>query len=113
VSPGASEADQGRGTATAVRDPVAERDARRNAREARRGPRTDRPEVRKPSRRTRPPLDARLTGGVAGLGIVAIAVAIAAVMSSQGSQGWLIGLVVSVASLALGAAVRSARRSAE
>jgi hypothetical protein len=86
---------------TAVRDPVAERDARREAREALRGPRTDRPEVRKPARR-RPPLPR----GAAGVGIVAIAVAIAALMSSNGAQGWLIGLVVSVVSLALAAALR-------
>ena len=108
MSPGAREADQGPGPM--ARDPVAERDARRNAREARRGPHTDPPEVRRPRRA---PLDPRLTRGVASAGIVAIAVAIAAVMSSQGSQGWLIGLVVSVASLALAAAARSARRSAE
>ncbi len=89
-----------------VGDPGAERDARRQAREARRGPRTDRPEVRKPSHRRRP--DARLMRGAAGAGIVAIAVAIAAFMSSHGSHGWLIGLVVSIVTLALAVvAVRS------
>jgi hypothetical protein len=92
-----------------VGDPAAERDARRKAREASRGPRTDRPEVRKTARRGPP--DARLTRGAAGAGIVAIAVAIAAFMSSHGSQGWLIGLVVSVVTLALAsAAVRAASR---
>jgi hypothetical protein len=85
-----------------VGDPGAERDARREAREASRGPRTDRPEVRKTSHRRRP--DARLTRGVAGTGIVAIAVAIAAFMSSHGSQGWLIGFVVSIVTLALAVA---------
>jgi hypothetical protein len=99
--------------APAAADPVAERDARRKAREDRRGPSTDRPEVRKPSRRRRLPVDARLMWGAGGAGIVAIAVAIAALMSSQGSQGWLIGLVVSVVSLALAAAVRSWQRTAE
>ena len=90
-----------------VGDPGAERDARRKAREESRGPRTDRPEVRKPSHRTRP--DAQLVRGVAGAAIVAIAVAIAAFMSSHGSHGWLIGLVVSIVTLAL--AVAAARAS--
>jgi hypothetical protein len=93
-----------------VGDPGAERDARRKAREASRGPRTDRPEVRNPSHRRRP-VDARLVRGVAGTGIVAIAVAIAAFMSSHGSQGWLIGLVVSIVTLALAVAAVGASSS--
>jgi hypothetical protein len=40
---------------------------------------------------------------LAALGIVAIAVVIAAVMGSQDAAGWLIGLVVSVVSLVLSA----------
>ena len=91
-----------------VGDPAAERDARRKAREASRGPRTDRPEVRKPAHRRRP--DARLMRGAGGAGIVAIAVAIAAFMSSHGSQGWLIGLVVSIVSVVLAALLWSSRR---
>lgn len=89
-------------------DPVAERDARRKARAARRGPHTDRPEARnKPTHRTRPAVDPRLMRGVAPVAIVAIAVAIAALMSSRGAEGWLIGLVVSAVSLALAAAAHS------
>ena len=95
----------------AASDPSAEREARWKAREARRGPRSERPEVRTPSRRKRLPFEAPLMRGVAGAGIVGLAVAIAAILSSQGSQGWLIGLVVSVASLALAAVLRSSRRS--
>jgi hypothetical protein len=48
--------------------------------------------------------------GVATAGIVGISVVIAAIMSSQGSQGWLIGLVVSIASLVLAAVLWSSRR---
>jgi hypothetical protein len=62
------------------------------------------------NRRKRLPLEARLMRGVATAGIVGIAVAIAAIMSSQGSQGWQIGLVVSIASLVLAAVLWSSRR---
>jgi hypothetical protein len=96
VTPGTFEA-----TRSSPSDPSAERDARRKERADRRGPRLDRPEQRKPPG-TRPPL---LTC-VAGAGIVAIAVAIAALMGSQGSPGWLIGLVVSVVTFALVSALR-------
>lgn len=107
MSSGARDAD--RGPSSAVHDPVAERDARRNAREARRGPSTDRPEVRKPAQRRRARVDARLMRGVVTAGIVAIVVAIAAVMGSRGAQAWLIGLVASVLSLALAAYARSSK----
>src|SRR5689334_10499040 len=90
------------GTPTAS-DAGAEREARREAREARREPPAERPGVMIPNRRKRLPLEAPLMRAVATAGIVGIAVAIAAIMSSQGSQGWLIGLVVSVASLVLAA----------
>ena len=63
-----------------------------------------------PNRRQRLPLEAPLMRGVATAGIVGIAVAIAAIMGSQGSQGWLIGLVVSIASLLLAAVLWSSRR---
>jgi hypothetical protein len=106
----ALEADQGPGSAPAPADPSAEREARRKAREDRRGPRADRPEVMIPSRRKRLPLEAPLMRGVASAGIVGIAVAVAAIMSSQGSQGWLIGLVVSTVSLVLAAVLWSSRR---
>jgi hypothetical protein len=97
------------GTPTAG-DPGAEREARREAREARRGPPAARSGVMIANRRKRLPLEARLMRGVATAGIVGIAVAIAAIMSSQGSQGWQIGLVVSVASLVLAAVLWSSRR---
>jgi hypothetical protein len=92
-------------------DPGAEREARREAREARRVAPAARPRVTMPNRRKRLSLKAPLTRGVATAGIVGIAVAIAAIMSSQGSQGWLIGLVVSIASLVLAGLLRSSRRS--
>jgi hypothetical protein len=94
-----------------VSDPTAEREARWHAREARRGPVSERPEVRLPPRGKRLPPEAPWMRGVAGAGIVAIAVAIAAIMSSQGSSGWLIGLVVSIVSLVLAAVLGSSRRA--
>jgi hypothetical protein len=106
----APEADQGPGSDRTAGDPSAEREARRKAREDRRGPREERPEVMIPSRRKRLPLEAPLMRAVASAGIVGIAVAIAAVMTSQHSQGWLIGLVVSVVSLLLAAVLWSSRR---
>jgi hypothetical protein len=63
-----------------------------------------------PSRRKRLPLEAPLMRLVATTGIVAIAVVVAAIMSSRDSQGWLIGLVVSIVSLVLAALLWSSRR---
>jgi hypothetical protein len=63
-----------------------------------------------PRRRKRLPLEAPLMRIVATAGIVAIGVAIAAIMDSQDSQGWLIGLVVSLVSLVLAALLWSSRR---
>lgn len=90
-------------------DPAAEREARRKARGARREPPGERAGVMIPNRRKRLPLEAPLMRVVATAGIVGIAVAIAAIMSSQGSQGWLIGLVASIASLILAAVLWSSR----
>lgn len=47
---------------------------------------------------------------VATAGIVAIGVAIAAIMVSSKSQGWLVGLVVSVVSVVLAAILWSSRQ---
>jgi len=44
------------------------------------------------------------------MSIVGIGVVIAAIMSSQDSKGWLIGLVVSVVSIVLSAVLWSSRR---
>jgi hypothetical protein len=63
-----------------------------------------------PSRRDRLPLEAPLMRTVATAGIVAIAVVVAAIMGSQNSAGWLIGLVTSVVSLVLAAVLWSSRR---
>ena len=106
---GASVGD-GRARPVPVNDPSAEREARWKAREARRGSVSERPAAMTPSRRRRRPVEAPLMRGVASAGIVGIAVAIAAIMSSKGSSGWLIGLVVSIVSLALATVLRSSRR---
>lgn len=105
----ASGADE-RSRPAPVSDPSAEREARWKAREARRGPVSERPAATPPPRRKRPWFEAPLIRGVAILGIVGIAVAIAAIMSSKGSSGWLIGLVVSIVSVALAATLRPPRR---
>jgi hypothetical protein len=90
--------------------PDAERERRRAARKERRGPPAERPGVMIPTRRKRLPLEAPLMRLVATAGIVGINVAVAAIMTSQHSQGWLIGLVVSIVSLALAAVLWSSRR---
>jgi hypothetical protein len=87
----------------------AEREARRTQRNERRD-HGDRPGVMIPTRRRRLPLEAPLMRLVATTGIIAIGVAVAAIMSSQDSQGWLIGLVVSIVSLVLAAVLWSSRR---
>jgi hypothetical protein len=85
--------------------PDAEREARREGRRAER-----RPGVMIPSRRKRLPLEAPLMRLIATAGIVAIAVVVAAIMGSQDSQAWLIGLVVSIVSLVLAALLWSSQR---
>jgi hypothetical protein len=88
----------------------AEREARRAARSEQRAEAAQRPGVMIPSRRKRLPLEAPLMRLVATAGIVGIGVVIAAIMTSQDSSGWLIGLVVSVVSVALAAILWSSQR---
>jgi hypothetical protein len=87
-----------------------ERETRRAAREEQRAGAEHRPGVMIPTRRQRLPLEAPFMRLVATAGIIGIGVAIAAIMTSQDSQGWLIGLVVSVVSVALAAILWSSRR---
>jgi hypothetical protein len=70
----------------------------------------DRPGVMIPARRDRLPLEAPLMRAVATAGIIGIGVVIAAIMASQHSQGWLIGLVVSAVSVVLAGILWSSRR---
>ena len=90
--------------------PDAEREARRAARSDRREAAAERPGVMIPSGRKRLPLEAPLMRVVATGGIVGIGVVIAAIMTSQDSKGWLIGLVVSIVSVLLAAVLWSSRR---
>jgi hypothetical protein len=91
--------------------PDAERQARRAARSGdRRDAPAERPGGMIPSGRKRLPLEAPLMRVVATGGIVGIGVVIAAIMTSQDSQGWLIGLVVSIVSVVLAAVLWSSRR---
>lgn len=98
VTPGSSEGQ-----------PDAEREARRAARSERREAPADRG-VMIPRRRKRLPLEAPLMRVVATAGVIGIGVVIAAIMASQDSQGWMIGLVVSIVSVALAAVLWSSRR---
>jgi hypothetical protein len=68
------------------------------------------PGVMIPARHTRLPLETALMRLVATCGIIGIGVAIAAIMTSQHSKGWLIGLVVSIVSVVLAALLWSSRR---
>jgi hypothetical protein len=47
---------------------------------------------------------------IATCGVVGIGVAIAAIMVSSGSKGWLVGLVVSIVSVVLSAILWSSQR---
>jgi hypothetical protein len=80
--------------------------ARRQGREGRR--RADSPNML-PGRRERPLVERLLVRLIATCGIVAIGVAIAAIMNSSGSEGWIIGLVVSIVSVVLAAILWSSR----
>jgi hypothetical protein len=106
----AAPADQPPNATPAASEPDRERDARRAARNQRREQPAERPGVMIPNRRKRLPLEAPLMRVVATAGIVGIGVAIAAIMTSQHSAGWLIGLVVSIVSLVLAAMLWSSRR---
>ncbi|HWD85242.1 MAG TPA: hypothetical protein VG321_05800 [Solirubrobacteraceae bacterium] len=61
-------------------------------------------------RRRRLGIERFLTRVMVTAGIIGIGVAIAAIMHSQKSQGWLIGFVVSIVSVILAAFVWSSRR---
>jgi len=63
-----------------------------------------------PLRRRRSAVESFFVRLVATCGVVAIGVAIAAIMVSKHSQGWVIGLVVSGVSVALAAVLWSTRR---
>jgi hypothetical protein len=63
-----------------------------------------------PARGERPAAERLLMRIIATIGVVAIGVAIAAIMRSQNSQGWLIGLVVGIESVVLAAILWSSQR---
>ena len=59
--------------------------------------------------RQRSPVERTVVRLIATGGIIGIGTAIAAIMSSSGSQGWIIGIVVSVVSVVLAALLWSSR----
>jgi protein-S-isoprenylcysteine O-methyltransferase Ste14 len=63
-----------------------------------------------PRERRRNPFERLLMRIIATCGIVGIGVAIAAIMTSSRSQGWIIGLVVSIVSVVLAAVLWSSRQ---
>ena len=72
--------------------------------------RADRRAVRRDRRAVhRSALEQLLLRLIATCGVVAIGVAIAAIMHSSGSEGWLIGLVVSGVSVVMAGVIWSAR----
>jgi hypothetical protein len=73
-------------------------------------PERERPGVMIPARSARSMFETMVMRVVATAGIVGIGVAIAAIMHSQHSKGWLIGLVVSLVSVILAAILWSSRR---
>lgn len=70
----------------------------------------ERPGVMIPERGRRPAPEAFLMRIVATAGIIGIGTAIAAIMASEHSQGWLIGIVVATVSVLLAAVLWSSRR---
>ena len=90
-------------------DPATEREARRTARDERRSTAGQPRAVMIPRRDKRLPFEAPVMRVVATAGIVGISVVVAAIMGSQSSHAWLIGLVVSLVSLALAAVLWSSR----
>jgi hypothetical protein len=68
------------------------------------------PGVMIPSRSSRSVVETFFMRIIATAGIVGISVAVAAIMSSQKSHGWLIGLVVSVVSVILASILWSSQR---
>jgi hypothetical protein len=63
-----------------------------------------------PRERRRSGLERFVVRIIATCGIVAIGVAIAAIMVSNHSQGWVVGLVVSIVSVVLAAVLWSSRQ---
>jgi hypothetical protein len=63
-----------------------------------------------PARSERPVVESMLVRLVATLGVVGIGVVIGAILASQNVAGWIIGLAVSVVSIALAAVLWSSRR---
>jgi protein-S-isoprenylcysteine O-methyltransferase Ste14 len=73
-------------------------------------PRADSKNMLPPRERRRSPFERVFVRIIATCGIVAIGVAIGAIMTSSGSAGWLIGLVVAIVSVVLAAVLWSSRQ---
>ena len=63
-----------------------------------------------PRERRRNPFERVFVRLIATAGIVGVGVVIAAIMASSNTQGWIIGLVVSIVSVVLAAVLWSSRQ---
>jgi protein-S-isoprenylcysteine O-methyltransferase Ste14 len=63
-----------------------------------------------PNRRNRSAVESLFVRLIATAGVVGVGVAIAAIMGSSHSKGWLVGLVVSIVSVVLAAILWSSRQ---
>jgi hypothetical protein len=91
-------------------EPAREHEALSAGDQERQADAAEQPGVMIPRRGRRLPFEAPLMRVVATAGIVAIGVVIAAIMTSQHSKGWIIGLVVSLVTVVLAAILWSSRR---
>ena len=82
---------------------------RSEARATRRGARDESPNML-PARGARRSVERLLVRVIATAGVVGIGVVIAAIMASNKTQGWIIGLVVSIVSVVLSAVLWSSRQ---
>lgn len=98
------------GPGSGEQQPARDREERLTARRERRANVDQQPGVMIPRRARRLPLEGPLMRLIATAGIVAIGVVIAAIMTSQHSKGWIIGLVVGTVSVVLAAILWSSRR---
>jgi hypothetical protein len=70
----------------------------------------DRTPTMLPNRRNRSAVESLFVRLIATAGVVGVGVAIAAIMGSSHSKGWLVGLVVSIVSVVLAAILWSSRQ---
>jgi len=109
AEPGAEVAEPGSTEPVMSAEPAAADTAPANL-AAQPGPRHPHSPNMLPARNRRSVLESFVVRLIATCGVVAIGVAIAAIMVSNKSQGWIVGLVVSIVSVILAAILWSSRQ---